>query len=163
MSKKILFLLLSIALITGCYAAVRSLPAAKTEKNDVKQTVKTEEIFFFEDFDDGYKTAQREAKPMLMFFYLPNCDNSRQMMETTFGDAEIQRLAQRFVCIKINGTDELDCCKKYDVKGFPTTLLLSPQGMEIQRLSGKQTPNQLVQQMHLVIQTATARLTSIIR
>lgn len=85
------------------------------------------------------------------------------MQDTTFSDAEVRRLSDRFVCVSIDGATDTELCEFYAVKNFPTTLILNAQGTELQRLSGKQTPAELVLQMHVAIQSTAAKGSQTVR
>jgi len=123
----------------------------------------TTEVCFLDDYRQGLETAKREAKLVLFFFTLPNSAASQRMMETTFRDEEIKRLSSRFVCIQIDGSKKSEFCKSMDIKGFPTVLFMNSQGEELQRLTGKLTPDQLALQMHVMIQTTAIKIGAVIR
>ncbi|MDR0869349.1 MAG: thioredoxin family protein [Planctomycetaceae bacterium] len=139
---------------------MRDVPVIPSSAGLPQKTAEPGNVVFFDNTAEGRAAAQREEKPLLLFFYLPDCSNSKRMLETVFCNAEIQQLARRFVCVKIDGSKETEYCKGLNIKGFPTTLLLSPQGKEVQRLSGGQTADQLALQMHLTIQSTAARTTA---
>lgn len=120
-------------------------------------------IRFLADYRQGVETARRESKPVLLFFSLQDCKNSQRMRETTFCDTEIKRLADRFVCVSIDGAADADLCESFKVKNFPTTLILSTQGTEMQRLSGKQTSEELALPMHVAIQSTAFKSVPAVR
>lgn len=140
---------------------------SQTEKAPDFPQPKTEaakpSVLFLSDFQEAVQTADREFKPLFVFFSLPNCVNSQKMAETTFRNDEVQRLAQRFVCVRVDASAESGLCERLKVDGFPTILFLSPQGVELQRLAGKQTPDQLAVQMHVAIQSTAAKLGNVTR
>lgn len=166
MSTKILGVALATLLLwvfflaSGCNVEQHSpVPATvcAVRGGDSVESVPTESVTFLNDYRLGLEAAHRESKPALLFFTVPNCVSSRRMLETTFRDREIRRLSDRFVCISINASADKELCGRYDIEGFPTILFVNAQGLEFQRLSGKQTAEQLSLQMHVAIQSTASR------
>ncbi|MDR3182717.1 MAG: thioredoxin family protein [Planctomycetaceae bacterium] len=114
-------------------------------------------IDFIENRLEGLETAKKERKPALLFFAIPNNAGSQKMLETAFGDAEVRQLAKSFICIRIDGIQDSAYCETLGVRGFPTVVLANSNGSEIQRLTGRQSPDQLAVQMHVVLQTVAMR------
>ena len=119
--------------------------------------IKEESLPFTHDHAAGLETARQERKPMLIFFSVPNNVGSQRMLDTTFRDDEIKSLAERFVCIHIDGSQELGLCESLEITSFPTIILSNTGGAEVRRLVGGQTPDQLAVQMHVVLQATALR------
>ena len=130
---------------------------------DEAQSATYDTIAFLSDYREALDISMRDAKPMLVFFTLPNCGSSKKMLETTFCDEEIRRLSTRFVCVRIDGAKESGLCKSNDIQSFPTILFVNPRQQELQRLSGNQSPEQLALQMHVMIQSTAAKVGSVVR
>ena len=114
-------------------------------------------ITFMNDHVAGLEIARQERKPMLTFFSVPENVGSQRMMETTFSDDEIKRLAERLVCIHVDGSRESALCETLEISSFPTIILSNANGMEVRRLVGKQTPDQLAVQIHVLLQATATR------
>ncbi|MDR2756667.1 MAG: thioredoxin family protein [Planctomycetaceae bacterium] len=144
--------------IWGCNVKLQSITspdAVSILPNKIAtNNTETASVSFLDDYSLGFERAKQEMKLVLIFFTIPNSDASQRMMETTFHDEEIKRLSNRFVCIRIDGSKEADFCKSIGIKGYPTVLFMTPQGEELQRLTGKLTPDQLALPMHVMIQSA---------
>jgi hypothetical protein len=149
-----LILLLLPLGIVGC--GLNTQP--DTPKPVMPQPVVTKPVPFLDDYTGSLEAARREGKPVLAFFTIQNSAGSQRMLETTFCDDEIKRLASRFVCIIVDASKETNLCEVLGVTGFPTILLANSNGVEIQRLSGKQTPDQLALQMHVAIQSTAIKV-----
>ncbi|MDR2439950.1 MAG: thioredoxin family protein [Planctomycetaceae bacterium] len=168
MNKIQLFSIIILGLfigIWGCDTKLQSLTSLDVvpilPNNVVTNNSETTSVSFLDDYSLGFEKAKQEMKLILLFFTIPNSDASQRMMETTFHDEEIKRLSNRFVCIRIDGSKESDFCKSIGIKGFPTVLFMTPQGEELQRLTGKLTPDQLALPMHVMIQSqSTAAIKS---
>ncbi|MDR3234540.1 MAG: thioredoxin family protein [Planctomycetaceae bacterium] len=147
-----LLLLLFIAIGCGTGGNSASPAANKSIPSEIVSPIE-----FIENRTEGLEIAKKEKKPVLLFFTIPNNVCSQKMLETAFGDAEVKQLAKSFVCIKIDGVEAADYCETLGVRGFPTVVLAHSSGGEIQRLTGKQSPDQLAVQMHAVLQTMAMR------
>lgn len=164
MKYKIFILTLSISLLfqwvyfVGCNFSHHTVEeqASSTQKNEVKVPA-TDEIRFVAEYETAAETASREARPLLLFFTLPNSASSRKMKETTFRDPEIKRLSTRFVCAELDAMANSELCRRLDIKGFPTVLLISTRGAEIYRFAGTQAISDLTLQMHVAIQSTASK------
>lgn len=120
-------------------------------------------ISFFTTYEEAVLAAQREGKPLLLVFTLPSCANSQRMLETTFQDNEIRRLAQRFVCVIIDATQNSPLSNEFEVQSFPTIIIKNVTDGEIQRVSGKQSVEQLSVRMLVAIQSTASQSSTINR
>lgn len=101
--------------------------------------------------------ARETNKPIMLFFTAPNCTFSAQMLSGTFCDENIKHLAEQFVCIQVNAGISEELCREFNIKGFPTIQFISPQGIMLKRIAGKQSPEQLAMQMQATIQSLAIR------
>jgi hypothetical protein len=136
--------------LLGCGGGAPAQVAPLTE-------VKEQPIAFLHDHAVGLEVARQEKKPILTFFSVPDNVGSQRMMETTFCDEEIKRLAEWLVCIHVDGSQEPALCKSMEISSFPTILLSNANGTEVRRLVGRQTPDQLAVQIHVILQTTALR------
>jgi thiol:disulfide interchange protein len=150
--------------VTGC-GTERNQVVFTTmgQSESLKADKEPQKIVFVNDFKSGVRSAAEQGRPVLAFFTLPQCANAQQMMETTFCDAEIRKLSQRFVCVLVDASQNASMCEERNVNGFPTILLLSSQGTEIQRMSGRQNADQLSVQMQVALQSTASQLMSTVR
>ena len=114
-------------------------------------------ITFLYDHATGLEIARQTRKPTLIFFSVPENAGSQRMLESTFSDDEIKRLAERLVCIHVDGSQELTLCESLGISSFPTIILSNVNGTEVRRLVGRQTPNQLAVQIHILLQVMAQR------
>ena len=136
--------------LSGCGGVVPAQILRQTE-------TKEEPLSFTVDHAAGLETARQERKPTLVFFSVPNNVGSQRMLETTFCDDEIKSLAEKFICIHIDGSQESRLCESLAITSFPTIILSNTVGAEVRRLIGGQTPEQLAVQMHVVLQATALR------
>ena len=117
----------------------------------------TSPITFLYDHATGLEIARQTRKPALIFFSVPENAGSQRMLESTFSDDEIKRLAERLVCIHVDGAQELALCESLGISSFPTIILSNVNGTEVRRLVGRQTPDQLAVQIHILLQVMAQR------
>lgn len=148
-------LILGFCALPGCIQSFGTDVQSPTASESVEG--KQAGIAFFDDFDEARSIASQEKKPMLLFFYSPNCVFSQQMLKETFSDEGVTKLSRQFVCVKIDESRQRKICEEYDVKGTPTIQFTNPQGILLQRLTARKTPNQLLLQMQIAIESLAAR------
>jgi len=108
-------------------------------------------VAFVDDFDSGLKLALRDGKPLLLFFHVRDCVYCSQMLNETLRDPQVVRLAERFVCIRIEADASRAVCRRFHVEAFPTVQFVSPRGMPLSRLLGKIDAEAFVSQMEAVL------------
>jgi thioredoxin-related protein len=89
--------------------------------------------------NDGFKKAQKEKKPVMIYIYSPKCHYCKEMDATTFKDKKVQELVNRyFVPIKIRkcSEDGMFVRAEYGYLGTPTFHFVSPDGEKIKSIFG---------------------------
>ncbi|HEX3726811.1 MAG TPA: thioredoxin family protein, partial [Pirellulales bacterium] len=112
---------------------------------------------FVEGYRAGSIQAAAEAKPMLVFFTAQWCRYCHQMADEAFTHPQVVALSQRFVCVLIDADAEPDVCRQFQVSGFPTIQFLSPSGVPLERVVGKQPGHQLMMAMQSALQNVARR------
>lgn len=141
--------LMSSLSIAGCG---RNEPTSSESQNAAGHS-----IAFMHGFDDGKEQAAIEGRPMLLFFTAPWCKYCKQMEKDAFTDAAVSDMSKSFICIEVDADEEPGICKQFRVKGYPTILFLSPRGITLGRIMGRQSGKQLLDQMHLAIESIAKR------
>lgn len=126
--------------IKRIFALVLLVPAfyygwvAYTQLTGEKPAIKeTHNAFWIRSVDAGFRKAQETGKPIFMDFFASWCLPCVEMEKGTFSEPGLQKfLMEKFVPIKIDCTQETPDCKamveRYGVVGWPTFLILTPQG-----------------------------------
>ena len=112
---------------------------------------------FINGYHAGVDEALTRKKPMLLFFTARWCRYCQQMAEEAFAQDHISDLSRQFVCVSVDADDEPGVCQEFLVTAFPTVLFISPGGVPLNRVSGKQPARQLAAEMHAAL-GAVARL-----
>lgn len=150
--------LVAVALLAGCSAS--SLEGVSSGRGDSAQTGldgSPRAVQFIEGYSEGFEQARATGKPMLVLFMAQWCSFSRQMLVETFTDDQVVRLADQFVCIRVDADNSADVCREFEVRGFPTVQFLSPRGVPLNRLTGKTPGDALALQMQAALQATASR------
>lgn len=111
------------------------------EKN---KTVEQGSLNWNNDLNSALTMAQNANKPVLVDFYASWCTYCREMDENTFMDPQVQQKLSGYILVKINGDQNPELLKKYQIYGYPTILLLDSNGNVIKTISGYQSPDNFV-------------------
>lgn len=82
--------------------------------------------------EENLKKAQTENKPVLIDFFAEWCAACHELKEKTFSRTEFKELAQGFVLLMVDATEDKPevqkILKQYDVKGLPTVIFINKKG-----------------------------------
>ena len=112
---------------------------------------------FVTGYHRGFELAREQRKPMLVFFTAEWCTYCHQMEADAFRQDPVVSLSKQFVCILVDADCEPSVCRDFRVKGYPTIQFLSPRGVPLNRVTGKQPGPQLVMQMQAALQAVARR------
>ena len=88
-------------------------------------------------YQEAVRTAQKENKPLYLYFYSDSCGYCKMMDKEVLGDKEIGTLLKRdFIYVRIDGEKTTDLAKLYGVRGFPSSWFLEPSGARIVEAPG---------------------------
>jgi uncharacterized protein YyaL (SSP411 family) len=106
------------------------------------------EISWQPDYESAVKAATAANKPILLELYMDSCGHCARLHKETLVDEKVAAaVTAGFVPVRIEGRGRMDLVKKFDVKGAPTTLILSPQEEEKHRFVGFQSPTEYLQEL----------------
>ncbi len=93
-------------------------------------------VTFLHDFARAQAEARREGKPLFVDFETTWCGSCKLMDQWVYTADPVVRASSGVVAVKIDGDDHPDLAKAHNVVGYPTMILMGPDGTELRRLSG---------------------------
>jgi tetratricopeptide (TPR) repeat protein len=89
-------------------------------------------------YEDAIKTAKSQNKYVLIDFYTTWCGPCKQMDKDTYADPTVAAFLGEMIPVKWDSEkgEGIEVTKKYRVSSWPTTLLIGPDGEEIDRHIG---------------------------
>ncbi len=93
------------------------------------------------DLAAAQEQASVEGRCVLIEFWLPGCTYCRIMESEVLPDDQVGRALTDWIPIRLDMTVERELANRFRVTGAPTFVALSPQGAEIERISGYQPAN----------------------
>lgn len=114
------------------------------------------------EYEEGFAAAARRAaetgKPTLLVFRAAWCRWSGDLLSAAAGDPRIVTRARRCVCVAVDADRDPDTCARFEVRAFPTVILLDADGEEAFRRTGSSAVGPLAEALDDVLgTTATAR------
>lgn len=107
------------------------------------------------DFQGAFKQAADQGKPIMMDFYADWCLACVELDEKTYNQPGILSRSKEFVSLKMDFTRQNDwtqeMTKKYGIKGLPTVVFLTSQGVEVERFFGYRNAADLAKIMDRVV------------
>ncbi|MEM6979690.1 MAG: thioredoxin family protein [Planctomycetota bacterium] len=101
----------------------------------------TPAIAWHEDLNSGWAASKRTGRPMLIFITTEPCRFCDAMKRNTLCNQTVaQRLAARFVPIRLQRAKHASVLSRIAVKTYPTTLVALPKGKVVDYREGYQPP-----------------------
>ncbi len=91
------------------------------------------------DIERAFARARSEKKPILLYWGATWCPPCNQLKATLFNRQDFAELSRHFVAVHVDG-DRPGAQKlgqRFKVSGYPTVVLLGPDGKELNRLPGE--------------------------
>ncbi len=90
------------------------------------------------------ESVEQQQRPLLLYFTGKQCAWCRKLERTTWSDSKVSATVKRsFVALKVDGAKETQLMEKLEVVGLPTTVIVSPDGKELNRIVGYVTPEEM--------------------
>ena len=80
------------------------------------------------DLAGSLERAKAEGKPVMADFYTDWCGWCKKLDKDVYEDADVNRMAEKFICIKVNCEIDKGAFSKYGLKGYPTIIFFNAAG-----------------------------------
>lgn len=99
------------------------------------------------DLNNALNTAQSTNKLVLVDVYAPWCGYCKEMDQKTYTDPTVQQKLVNYVLVKVDGDQNPELMKKYQIYSYPTVLILDSSGNVVKTISGYQSPDDFINQI----------------
>ena len=104
------------------------------------------------DIESAKQLAKQTRRLVLLHFWSDDCPPCRQLEKNVFPRSEVQRsIAAGYVAVKIHGKQSRHLTEQFDVRGWPTDIIMTPDGREIYRTTSSQDPNKYIRLLDTVV------------
>ncbi len=113
---------------------------------------KQQHVPWLNRWDAAVAAARPADKPILLYFHTKTCAPCKVLEAKTFPDRQFRRFAEGVVLLKQDADVEGKAtAKRYEVRGYPTMLLLEPDGTVMGRVIGFRDAGPLVAALKEII------------
>jgi protein disulfide-isomerase len=121
--------LLALCLLTMATIGVDRRHAAQAAEPELKG--------WHTDADTAWRSAQAQGRPLLIFVTRENCLYCVKMKRRTLVDQRVARaIEDGYVPLVLDATQPSPLSKELAVAAFPTTFVISPQAIVLDRIDG---------------------------
>jgi len=100
------------------------------------------------NWEEAAAEAKEANRPLLVELYLEGCPHCARLDRETHADAAVAAAVNaRFIPVRIEGRSRMDLVQKLGVQGAPATLIFSPEGKELRRLTGFLPPQEYLREI----------------
>ena len=93
-----------------------------------------------------FQSARQTGKPILVFVSADWCHYCKKMKRETWADPRVDAaVSQSFETLVLDGDRDKQIVKKLDLRGYPATLLYTPDGHFVVQKGGYMPPAQTLQ------------------
>ncbi len=150
-------------LLRSSAGEVKVAPVAGSQPLAWATTFKAEVTHSVEPFDALLRQAQADCKPVMIDFFADWCAACKELDKKTYTAPEVASESQRFVNIKVDGTEDdevlTEIYARYGVTGLPTVAFIDPMGqvLDSPRVTGFMPPDRFLGEMKKVRVTTCSR------
>jgi thiol-disulfide isomerase/thioredoxin len=102
-------------------------------------------VTFLHDFEEAKALAKKEDKRMVVDFVTTWCGPCRVMDQLVYTAKPVVEKSSELVFVKLDGDEQKKLNDQFEVKGYPTLILLDKDGTELRRAIGYQSVKELLE------------------
>lgn len=145
MSKFLLSFVFGVVVCTLFASSASVAKAAKPKKN---------RLFTQMSIEKGWQQATQHKQPMLVMFTSDNCLYCKKMLAETYGHPAIERmLSSRTQTVLAHADDYPKLIKKLGIRGYPSSVLVSPKGDVLDFVEGFVPPKEFAKRVHPLLKS----------
>lgn len=105
-------------------------------------------VFDHTTVEAAWKEATDHRRPLLVMFTSDNCTYCRKMVADTYSNPQIRQLLRgRTESVMAHADDYAALIKKLGIRGYPSSLLISPEGEVLDFIEGYLEPKAFAQRV----------------
>jgi thioredoxin-related protein len=109
--------------------------------------------------EEAWQAAVVNKRPLLVMFTSDNCTFCRKMLAETYSHQGIQQMLRgRTETVMAHSNDYAALIQKLGIRGYPSTLLISPQGEVLDFMEGYVAPKEFAQRVAPLLEQPAERL-----
>jgi thioredoxin-related protein len=106
-------------------------------------------VAWHSDVESAWKITQEHGRPLLVFVTRESCLYCVQMKEGTYNDVAVAGAVNRsFVPLVIDGGGKSQLLRDLRVSAYPSTFVISPQAVILDRIDGYVPPEKLANRLN---------------
>ncbi|MFH0771047.1 MAG: thioredoxin domain-containing protein [Candidatus Omnitrophota bacterium] len=103
------------------------------------------------DLQSALNDAKKLQKPVMADFYTDWCGWCKKLDSDTYSDKKVSELADKFICVKVDGDKYRDLAAKYGVSGYPTVIFFNSSGNVEGSIRGYEGPADFARDMNAIL------------
>ena len=145
---------LTLALTIALCSSLQAEPTHRAES-------RTKGLFTHSTVEQAWKSAVTTKKPLLVMFTSDGCMYCTKMIKETYQHPAIERmLSQNTETVLAHSRDYRGLVQKLGVRGYPSTLLISPEGDVLDFMEGYVEPKAFAERIYPLLQRRTAQVSN---
>lgn len=127
----------------GCVMLILLTPVAPAVAGDAGK------VAWHNDVEVAWKETQQHGRPLLVFVTKEQCFYCVQMKDRTYSDASVAgTIRASYVPLVLDGGGNTQLLKDLRVTSFPSTFVISPQAVILDRIDGYLAPEAFAKRLN---------------
>jgi len=106
------------------------------------------EVAWQKDIAQAWQETQQDGRLLLVFVTRAHCYYCAKMKDGTYASPVVARSVQAaYVPLMLDGADQTPLLRELNVRGYPSTFVISPQAVVLDRIDGYVSPEVLANRL----------------